>query len=278
MPVNRSLERRREGVPGRAGRADPEHLQRHQQLVLSLRMRNLQLLHHFLLPRLLLLRTSQQRLLGGGTEPPRAREPRQPRDRLRQRCRPHPRWRLLLSPWGVVLLSFHLPWGVVLLRPPTPRSTVDAPLLVSPPRAQTALPSPPRGSRCAIDIHVDRWGLSVKVTTKDKGTLELDAWLLVWSHDIGDAMSPAWWWWCRCCFLGRSLMTVYLRTDSRVAGHLGVRLPATPGSPRRRRTLHRRKIRAPRDSTPFGRLRKMAQNAPKNTHFASRLSLSCVDD
>ena len=41
---------------------------------------------------------------------------------LRQRCRPHPRWRLLLSPWGVVLLV-HLrgcrlsPWGEVRLRP-----------------------------------------------------------------------------------------------------------------------------------------------------------------
>ena len=74
--------------------------------------------------------------------------------------RPHPWWRLLLSPWSVVLLvSLHLhctggrrsPWGVVLLRPPTPRSVVvggrrqccsDAPLLVSPPRAEPSLPPP----------------------------------------------------------------------------------------------------------------------------------------
>ena len=55
VPVNRSLELRRKGVPRRAGRADPELLQRHKQLVLSLRMHNLQLFHHFRLLRLLLL-------------------------------------------------------------------------------------------------------------------------------------------------------------------------------------------------------------------------------
>ena len=95
---------------------------------------------------------------------------------LKQKCRPHPRWRLLLSPCGVVLLvTLHLhctgdrrsSWGVVLLRPPTPRSTVvggrrqccsDAPLLVSPPRAEPSLPpshrDSSRGGSLARLIHV----------------------------------------------------------------------------------------------------------------------------
>ena len=39
--------------------------------------------------------------------------------------------------------------------------------------------------------------------------------------------------------------------------------PATPGSPRRRKTLHRRGLEKSAHTTPFGRVRKMAQNAPK---------------
>ena len=59
------------------------------------------------------------------------------------------------------------------------------------------------------------------------------------------------------------------RTNLHVAGHQGVRLPATPPprrSPRRRRTLHRRgleKSAHPGTQPLSGEVRKMAKNAPK---------------
>ena len=76
----------------------------------------------------------------------------------------------LLAPWGVVR-SAHL--GVRMVGHCSQHRSHRL-LLVSPP--QTALPSPPRGS--AFNIHVNRQGLSVQVTTKEMGTLESDAWLL----------------------------------------------------------------------------------------------------
>ena len=56
-------------------------------------------------------------------------------------------------------------------------------LLVSPPRAQTALPTPPRGS--AFNIHVDRWGLSEKSPQKKCPRLSQTPMLLLlllWFH------------------------------------------------------------------------------------------------
>ena len=50
-------------------------------------------------------------------------------------------------------------------------------LLVSPPRAQTPLPSPPRGTRCAFNIHVNRQSLSVKSPQKKWARLSLLKWL-----------------------------------------------------------------------------------------------------
>ena len=44
-------------------------------------------------------------------------------------------------------------------------------LLVSPPRAQTALPSPQRGSRCAVS-HEPPARVRLEKTTKDMGTLD----------------------------------------------------------------------------------------------------------
>ena len=51
-------------------------------------------------------------------------------------------------------------------------------LLVSPPRAQTALPSPPRGSRFAVS-HEPPARIRLERTPKRKGTLESDALLLL---------------------------------------------------------------------------------------------------
>ena len=68
---------------------------------------------------------------------------------------------------------------------------------------RTALPSPPRSSSCAIDIHVNRKGLSVQVTTKEKGTLESDAsWWWWW-----------WWLWTRINGVALSYVNTSLRTN-----------------------------------------------------------------
>ena len=66
----------------------------------------------------------------------------------------------LVAPWGVVR-SAHL--GVRMVGHCSQHRS-HCLLLVSPPRAQTALPAPPSGS--AFNIHVDRLGLSVKSPQK----------------------------------------------------------------------------------------------------------------
>ena len=75
---------------------------------------------------------------------------------------------------------------------------------------------------------------------------------VVWSHDIGDAMSP--------------------RTNLHVAGHMVVRLPATPpphGALDDEELFNVDGSKNPRtrDSTPLGGVRKKAQNAPKKHPF-----------
>ena len=80
---------------------------------------------------------------------------------------------------------------------------------------------------------------------------------VVWSHDIGDAMSP--------------------RTNLHVAGHLRVRLPAsapTPGSPRRRRTLRRRGL----EKSAQPGTQPLSGESEKWAKTASKSSLSSVDD
>ena len=86
---------------------------------------------------------------------------------------------------------------------------------------------------------------------------------VVWPHDTSDAMSP--------------------RTNLHVAGHLGVRLPATPPTQgalddEELFIVEGSKIRAPRDSTLSGKSEKWRKMRRKSTHFASKLSLSSVDD
>ena len=86
----------------------------------------------------------------------------------------------LLAPWGVVR-SAHL--GARMVGHCSQHRSHRL-LLVSPPRAQTALPSPPRGS--AFNIHVNRLDLSVQVTTREMGTLESDALLLLFLTQIDE--------------------------------------------------------------------------------------------
>ena len=99
--------------------------------------------------------------------------PRLPKDAW-----PLNRVRCVLSPWGFVRLE-HLtlpgpgaclrsPWGGVRLRGVVRRSCQRR---SDPPRTQSSLPPPHRGSSFAFDIYVDRSGPSVQVTTKHEQLL-----------------------------------------------------------------------------------------------------------
>ena len=82
---------------------------------------------------------------------------------------------------------------------------------------------------------------------------------VVWSHDIGDAMSPR--------PIGDG------SPGSQTPGDLSQEPSMTKNSSSSRAG----KIRAPRDSTPLGGVRKLAQKCAEKAP-SSKLSLSSVDD
>ena len=80
-----------------------------------------------------------------------------------------------LAPWGVVR-GAHL--GVRMVGHRSQHRSHRL-LLVSPPRAQTALPSPPPGSVIAMQRHVDHWGSNKGKRALRAVTLESERLLLL---------------------------------------------------------------------------------------------------
>ena len=70
------------------------------------------------------------------------------------------------------------------------------------------------------------------------------------------------------------MVNASLTANLHVTGHLGVwrpRQPREPSTTKNSSSSTARKIRAPRDSTPLGRVRKMMQNSPKSTQFGFQI-------
>ena len=102
-------------------------------------------------------------------------------------------------------------------------------------------------SACAVGTPLSRLCVVVCVVVCVVWDARLDV-RCAWSQRHGNAMSP--------------------RTNLRVAVHLGVRLPTDPATPRTPDDEELFIVEgAPRDSTPLGGVRKMAQNAPEKHPF-----------